>query len=107
VQNDPERGISWVRRVMRAHVAAGGTSSAGMFIENRANYETLRGSHRQAARLYATARAHTRRAAMVWPRRPITADLLATTREALPPSVFEDAWGEGECWELSDVLAVD
>ncbi|BBY85836.1 hypothetical protein [Mycolicibacterium tokaiense] len=62
LHDDPERGIFWVRKVMRAHVAAGGTSSAGMFIENRANYETQRGSHRQAARLYAAAHTHTRRA---------------------------------------------
>ncbi|MCV7420557.1 winged helix-turn-helix domain-containing protein [Mycobacterium yunnanensis] len=107
LHDDPERGIVWVRRVMQAHLAAGGTSSAGMFIENRANYETQRGSHQQAARLYAAARAHTRRAAMVWPRRPVTADLLATTRKSLLPSVFEEAWQNGETWQLADVLAVD
>ncbi|MBX7449043.1 winged helix-turn-helix domain-containing protein [Mycolicibacterium sp. 3033] len=106
VHSDPERGIPWVRRVMQAHLEAGGTT-AGMFIENRANYETQRGEHRQAARLYAAAYTHTRRAAMVWPRRAVTDELLYRSREALSQNVFEDAWRDGETWELSYIVDLD
>ncbi|MEH3139528.1 MAG: BTAD domain-containing putative transcriptional regulator [Mycobacterium kyogaense] len=106
IQGDPERGIPWVRRVMHAHLAAGGTT-AGMFIENRANYETQRGDHRQAASLYAAAYTHTRRAAMVWPRRPVTDELLARTRAALSHSEFEAAWRDGETWDLAQIAALD
>ncbi|WP_420111028.1 AfsR/SARP family transcriptional regulator [Pseudactinotalea sp.] len=106
LHGDPERGIPWVRRVMHAHLAAGGTT-AGMFIENRANYETQRGSHVRAASLYAAAYTHTRRAAMVWPRRPGTEELLARTRVALTESAFEEAWRSGESWELSYIVALE
>lgn len=102
----PEVGIPWVRRVMRAHLRVGG-GTAGMFVETRANYETQRGSHRDAARLYAAARTHTRRAAMVWPRRPITNALLEQTRAQLSQRDFEEAWRDGEHLGLKEIVGLE
>lgn len=105
LNGQPEQGIPWVRRVMRAHLRAGG-ATAGMFVETRANYETQRGSHLQAARLYAAARTHTRRAAMVWPRRSITNTLMEESRTHLSQREFEAAWREGETLDLAEIAGL-
>lgn len=102
LNSQPELGIPWVRRVMQAHLSVGGVT-AGMFVETRANYETQRGSHKQAARLYAAARVHTRRAAMVWPRRSITNALMEETRAHLGQRDFEAAWRDGELLDLAEI----
>ena len=99
----PDDGIPWVNRLMRGHVRLG-TGGGGLFIENRANFAAQAGDYRAAARFYAAARTETRRAAMVWPRRPLTLDLLALTRRHLDPADYERAWQEGERLSLADVV---
>ena len=101
----PTDGIEWVGRVMRAHLRLGG-ATAGMFIEVRANYETMLGRHRTAAQFYAAARTQTRRAAMVWPRRALTHRMLDETRTRLGPVEYEDADRKGEQLSLADIAAL-
>ncbi|MET0473634.1 MAG: hypothetical protein ABW001_03250, partial [Mycobacterium sp.] len=106
LQNEqPTRGVPWVGRVMRAHLRVGG-ATAGMFIEIRANYETLLGRHEQAAQFYAAARMQTRRAAMVWPRRQLTQRMLTETRARLGPAHYEKASTKGEALSLADIAAL-
>ena len=88
---------------MQGHVRLG-TGGGGLFIENRANFAAQAGDYRAAARFYAAARTETRRAAMVWPRRPLTLDLLALTRRHLDPADYERAWQEGERLSLADIV---
>ncbi|MBV9923298.1 MAG: hypothetical protein JOY78_20955, partial [Pseudonocardia sp.] len=99
----PDEGIPWLRRLMRSH-ARFGTGGAGSFVENRANFAAQAGEYREAAKLYAVARTETRRAAMVWPRRQITHELLDRTRERLGRADYERAWQEGERLSVTDIL---
>lgn len=100
---DPAEGVPWVNRLMRAHLRLG-TGAGGSFLETRASFAALAGEHRHAVRLYAAAHNETRRAAMRWPRRPVTHQLLAQAREALAPADYQHAWQEGEGLSMADVL---
>ena len=100
----PEDGIPWVNRLMQGHVRLG-SGGGGLFIENRANFAAQAGQYRDAARLYAAARTETRRAGMVWPRRPLTHQLLDLTRSRLDPADYEQAWQEGEPLSMSDIVS--
>ena len=72
-----------------------------------ANFAAQAGNYREAARVYATVRTETRRAGMVWPRRPLTQQLLDLTRSRLDPTDFRRAWQEGERLSLSDLVQPD
>lgn len=100
---DPVEGIEWVHRVMQGHLRLD-SAAGGMFIETRANFAVQAGDYLQAARLYAAARTQTRRAAMVWPRRPLTADLLRQTQDHLGAAEYERAWRDGERLTLEEVV---
>ena len=99
----PEEGIEWVRRVMRGHLRVD-SAAGGMFIETRANFAVQSGEYRWAARFYAAARTQTRRAAMVWPRRSITEELLRRTQDHLSSTDYEHAWSEGERLTLEEIV---
>ncbi|MGE3286209.1 MAG: BTAD domain-containing putative transcriptional regulator [Pseudonocardia sp.] len=101
----PDDGIPWLHRLMQGHVRFG-TGGGGLFIENRANFAAMAGEHRQAVQLYAAARAETRRAAMLWPRRELTLQLLDRTRGTLGRGEFEQAWQEGERLSLADIAGL-
>jgi hypothetical protein len=98
----PAEGIEWVRRVMQGHLRLD-SGAGGMFIETRANFAVQSGEYLQAARFYAAARTQTRRAAMVWPRRPLTEELLRKTQDHLGAAAYERAWTEGERLTLDEV----
>jgi hypothetical protein len=91
----PDDGIPWVNRAIQGHARLG-TGGGGLYIENRANFAAQSGDFATAARVYALARLETRRAGMVWPRRPLTQHLLDLTRSRLDPTDFDRAWREGE-----------
>jgi hypothetical protein len=99
----PEQGIPWVNRLMRGHMRLG-TGGGGLCIENRANLAAQAGDYGAAARFYAAARTETRRAAIVWPRRPLTLQLLDLTRRRLGRTDYERAWQEGERLTLPDIV---
>lgn len=44
---------------------------------------------------------------MVWPRRPVTAEMLAETRGRLSQRDFETAWQDGEGLTLDEIVAID
>ena len=99
----PADGIPWVLRVMAGHLRVA-SRAGGMFIETRANFAAQAGDYWRAASMYAAARTQTRRAAMVWPRRQLTLELLDVTREHLSSNDFERAWQDGEQLTLQDVV---
>lgn len=105
LSGNPGDGVPWVNRLMRGHLRFG-SGGSGLFIENRANFAAMAGDHRQAARLYAAARTQTRRAAMVWPRRDLTLQLLDGARARLGRDAFDQAWQEGERLSPSDVVGL-
>ncbi len=96
-------GIEWVGRVMRAHLHLN-SAAGGKFIETRANFAVQSGEYLQAARFYAAARTQTRRAAMVWPRRSMTEELLRRRQSHLSAADYEHAWKEGERLTLEEVV---
>lgn len=99
----PGDGIPWVNRAIRGHAQLG-SGGGGLYIENRANFASMAGDHREAARIYALARTETRRAGMVWPRRPLTQQLLDRTRDHLDPAEFDRAWREGERLTMGEMV---
>lgn len=101
----PEEGIGWVGRVMRGHLRLD-SAAGGMFIETRANFAAQSGEYLQAARFYAAARTQTRRAAMVWPRRSLTEELLRRTQDHLSATDYETAWKDGERLTLDEIADV-
>lgn len=103
---NPADGIPWVQACMHDHLRFG-TGAGGMFIETRANFAVLEGDYLQAARLYAAARAETRRAGMIWPRRELTHQLISTTRSNLSQSAYEQAWSEGELLTIAEIATAD
>jgi predicted ATPase/DNA-binding SARP family transcriptional activator len=102
VATRPDEGIPWVERVMQGHLSVQ-SAAGGMFIETRANFAAQSGDYLQAVRLYGAARTQTRRAAMVWPRRSITRQLLQQTRSQLSADDYEHAWREGEHLSLEEI----
>ena len=102
----PADGIPWVDRAIAGHARLG-TGGGGLYIENRANFAAMSGDFREAARIFALARVETRRAGMVWPRRPLTGRLLDLTRSRLDPAEFARAWQEGERSRMQDVVRPD
>jgi hypothetical protein len=102
VATRPDEGIPWVERVMQGHLSVQ-SAAGGMFIETRANFAAQSGDYLQAVRLYGAARTQTRRAAMVWPRRSITRQLLQQTRSQLSADDYEHAWREGEHLSLEKI----
>jgi hypothetical protein len=102
----PDDGIPWVNRALHG-LARLGTAGGGLYIENRANFAAQAGNYREAGRIYSTARTETRRAGMVWPRRPLTQQLLDLTRSRLDPTDFRRAWQEGERLSLSHLVQPD
>lgn len=101
----PAEGIEWVQRVMRGHLLVD-SAAGGMFIETRANFAVQSGEYLDAARCYAAARIQTRRAAMVWPRRTLTEELLRQTQDHLSATDYERAWNEGERMTLEEIVAL-
>jgi len=99
----PADGIPWVDRCMVNHLHFG-TGGAGLFVETLANFTAQEGEYAAAARLYAAGRSETLRAAMPWPRRPLTEQLLALTRENLSPGDYERAWQDGERLTMADII---
>lgn len=100
----PTEGIEWVGRVMQGHLRLD-SAAGGMFIETRANFAVQSGEFEQAARLYAAARTQTRRAAMVWPRRSMTEELLRRTQHHLSAADYERAWKAGERLTLREIVS--
>ena len=98
----PADGIPWVRRAIADHLHFG-TGGAGLFVETLANFTAQEGEYAAAARLYSAGRSETLRAAMPWPRRPLTNQLLALTRENLSPADYERAWQDGERLTMADI----
>lgn len=91
----PADGVPWVDRVIAQHYRLG-PGACGMFLENRAIFSAQAGDYTEAVRLYAAARAQTRRAAMIWPRRPLTDELLESAKTHVEQQAFEEAWRAGE-----------
>ena len=100
----PADGIPWVKRAIVDHLHFG-TGGVGMFVETFANLTAQDGEYAAAARLYAAGRSETLRAAMPWPRRPLTNQLLALTRENLSAGDYERAWQDGERLTMADIAA--
>lgn len=100
----PDDGIAWVHRCMRDHFRLG-TGAAGMFIETRADFAAQQGQYPRAAELYAAARAETRRASMPWPRRALSAELMAATADRLSRADYERAWQRGERLTIEEIAA--
>lgn len=103
ITQQPAEGIKWVDRVISQHYRLG-VGACGMFLENRANFMALAGDYTNAVRLYASARTQTRRAAMLWPRRPLTEQLIQTARHVLDAQRYEDAWQSGETLSMADIV---
>lgn len=102
----PDHGIPWVNRAIQGH-ARFGPGGGGLYIENRANFAAQAGDFATAARIFALARLETHRAGMVWPRRPLTGQLLNLTRSRLDPADFDRAWQEGERLTITDLARLD
>lgn len=100
---NPVDGITWADRLLSAHLRLG-TGAGGSFLETRANFAAQSGDYLEAARMYGTAYTETRRAAMVWPRRDLTEQLLTMTRSYLSRADFERAWQDGERLSVRDHL---
>ena len=98
----PADGIPWLNRAIVDHLHFG-TGGTGMFVETLANFTAQEGEYAAAARLYAAGRSETLRAAMPWPRRPLTDQLLALTRDNLSPRDYERAWQDGERLTIADI----
>ncbi|MET0703112.1 MAG: BTAD domain-containing putative transcriptional regulator [Mycobacterium sp.] len=101
----PAEGIEWVDRVMQGHLRLD-SAAGGMFVETRANFAVQSGEYLQAAQLYAAARTQTRRAAMVWPRRELSQDLLRKAQSRLSPTDYERAWKAGERLTLEEIVQI-
>lgn len=71
----------------------------------RQRFTAQLGDYAQAARMYAAASTATRRAAMTWPNREETHQLLALTRDNLSQTDYERAWQEGERLTPADLVA--
>jgi predicted ATPase/DNA-binding SARP family transcriptional activator len=99
----PADGIPWWNSCVQDHLHFG-TGAAGMFMETRADFAAQAGDYLEAARLYAVARAETRRAGMPWPRRPLSQELMTTTRDYLSRADYERAWHDGERLTMSEVV---
>lgn len=99
----PADGIPWMARAMADHLHFG-TGGAGLFVETLANFTALEGEYAAAAQLYAAGHSETLRAAMPWPRRTLTDQLLALTRDNLSPGDYERAWQDGERLTMTDIV---
>lgn len=102
----PDVGVPWVNRAIQDHARLG-ARGGGLYIENRANFAAQAGNFQEAARIYALARTETRRAGMIWPRRPLTQQLLDLTRSRLDPADYERAWQEGLQVRMQDIVPPD
>lgn len=106
IDEQPVEGIRWWDRCVQDHLRLG-VGGSGMFIETRANYVAMLGDHLSATRLYASARAETRRSGMPWPRRALTQQLLTATRDYLSRPDFEQAWQDGERLTIFDIVKMN
>jgi hypothetical protein len=106
LESDPTNGMAWSDRIIGLHVRLG-SRQGGPYVETRANFRSLQGDFVEATTLYSAARSHTRRAGMLWPRRPVTLELLDQARRALSREDFERSWRAGERLTLSEILALE
>ncbi len=105
VAGRPQDGIPWVERGIADHLRLG-IGAIGMFLETRANFAAMQRDYATAAKWYAAGRSETLRAAMPWPRRPLTDQLLGSTRANLDAGEFERAWQEGERLTLAQIVGL-
>ena len=98
----PDEGQQWATRLIQAHLRLG-VGAGGSFIETKANFATQAGDYAEAVRLYAAARTYTRRAAMIWPRRQLTRDLMGVARFHMGAEAYERAWQAGEQLSLDEI----
>jgi predicted ATPase len=101
----PQDGIIWSERLV-ALVIELGARRGNTIVELSGIIHALLGEHYVALQLLAAARAHARRAAVPWPRRPVVTDLLAAARHALTREEFDQAWRTGEQLTLAGVLGL-
>ena len=100
---EPGDGVPWLVRGLVDHLHFG-TGAVGLFVETLANFMALADDYSSAAELYAAGRSETLRAAMPWPRRAVTDQLLASTRDHLTPDEYQRAWQHGEQLTMSEVV---
>lgn len=91
----PLVGLSHSAETLQHYLAMGGREVGDLW-EQRANHHAPAGQFADAARCYGAAAACSHRSGMPWPRHPHTADLLALTRAQLDPTIFDQAWAEGQ-----------
>jgi hypothetical protein len=99
----PQDGIIWSERLIGLVIELG-ARQGNTIVELSGTIRGLLGEHYLALQLLAAARAHARRAAVPWPRRPVVTDLLAAARHALTREESDQAWRTGEQLTLADIL---
>lgn len=74
-----ENGLPWSTRSIELYMQLG-ARQGGPWLEVRADLHALAGQPHRAVQLYSAARAASRRAGTVWPRLPISRELLNRVR---------------------------